>query len=810
MLLRLNKFLGLGTAVSRNDRSQESLEGFLDDVKNFVPNVETGAMTMRAGTSADVSGNATDISTATVVTTFDDFRYLSTEVPTQTDILVLCGRTAGGAKKIFQKPFFFNSATATNSYVDWKETKTTTINGAPSGATLVLAAGSGTDDYYNGWVIVNSTRSESLFVTDYAQSILTVFTKENVPSDWASGDTVTLYRFFHDHPQFTTDLTYTHSGSDYPDPANPPAFFDQGGSILFSGGKSSTLSGTRGVWSGYINHTLFTGATKTLTYQGTYVTEAEIKSLDSNRAAAGYSLGNASEAAGAAPGLDQTVRWFYAIAFRTEDGQMTTLLVPSTNYIQPSAADKELNFVVTMYSNINKRFRYMDVFMGKAQTATATALDWSEYFLIESHDLADSGWTYNESGAAPGNWTRTFDLDINDWNAVGDNNTETPSALDYLGYPEHTAQGVSFSQVTSVADRIFIANYYHWGTGLSYSDQILYSSFSGDGVPQFNVLPDIPQITQSTIEQGDSQVIKALLSYNGNLVVLKDNSMYSISIAPDSTNWQLNKVSDRIGCDAPRTAFVTPYGIIFAKSGDDVYLWNGGQPRGLTANWLTTFRNIATTYKASWLGWYNNYEKSYNLMITTDGTTKTTHYNAFFEYRVPSVNGGEVPAWFKQVNAANISQVSLGYDGTVRFVSSTNVITKFASTALDDSGTSISPYFKLGAYAVDENKILWFTGWYLINDQDGSGTWANNLDIKTYVDGTSIGSFTSLTKTKTRLASGLPAAGALGTTFDLEYNTNGTPATFEASSATATPLTEYEIGIEYELLPRIGDLSQSL
>ena len=807
-LFKLNNFKGLGSAVGRGLRAASP--GFLDDVKNFVPNVENGALTMRSGTSADVSGNATDISTATVVTTFDDFRYLSTENPTQTDILVLCGRTGAGSKKIMQKPFFFNSATATASYVDWKEIKATTINGAPSGATLVLAAGSSTDDYYNGWVIVNSTRSESLYVVDYAQSILTVFTREDVPSDWASGDTVTLYRFFHDNPTFTNDLTYTHSGSDYPDPSNPPAFFDQGGSILFSGGRSSTLTGTRAVWSGYINHTLFAGATKTLTYQGTYVTEAEIKSLDANRAAAGYTLGNASEAAGAAPGLDQTVRWFYAVVFRTEDGQMTQLLVPSSNIIVPSAADKELNFLVTITSNINKRFRYMDVFMGKSQTATATVLDWSEYFLIESHDLTDTGWTYNESGAAPGSWTRTFDLDINDWNAVGDNNTETPSALDYLGYPEYNTQGVSFSQVTSVADRIFIANLYHWGTGRTYTDQILFSSFSGDGVPQFNVLPDIPQSTQSTIEQGDSQTIKALLSYQGNLVVLKDNSIFRIGITPDSSQWQMDKVSERIGCDSPRSAVSTPYGIIFAKSGDDIYLWSGGQPKGLAANWLAQFRNISTTYKTSWVGWWNNYEKSYNLMITTDGSTKTTHYNAFMDYRVPSVSGGEVPAWFKQVNAANISQVSLGYDGTVRFVSSTNVITKFAPTALDDSGTSITPYFKLGAYTLDENMILWALGWYLINDQDGSGTWANNLDIKTYIDGTSVGSYLNLTKTKTRLAGLLPAAGAQGTTVDFEYNTAATAATFEASSATATPLSIYELGITYELLDRVGDLSQSL
>ena len=450
----------------------------------------------------------------------------------------------------------------------------------------------------------------------------------------------------------------------------------------------------------------------------------------------------------------------------------------------------------------------MDVLMGKSQSATATSLDWSEYFLTETHDLTSTGWTYNESGAAPGNWTRTFDLDINDWNAIGENNTETPNAVDYLGYPEYNTQGVSFSRVASVADRIFIANYYHFGTGLTYTDQILFSSFSGDGVPQFNVLPDIPQITQSTIEQGDSQTIKVLLSDRGNLIVLKDNSFYNIPITPDSSTWQLLKVSDRIGCDVPESAVVTPYGIVFAKAGDDVYQWNGGQPRGLTANWLTQFRNISTTYKASWVGWYNIYEKSYNLMITTDGTTKTTHYNAFFDYRVPSVSGGEVPAWFKQVNAANISQVSTGYDGTVRFVSSTNVITKFSQTALDDSGTSITPYFKLGAYVLDEEKILWPLEWYLINDQDGSGTWANNLDLKVYVDGTSVGSYTNVTKTKTRLAALLPAT--QGTTIDLEYNTNGTPATFEASSATATPLTIYEVGFDYELLERGGDLQQSL
>src|SRR3990167_4290660 len=103
-----------------------------------------------------------------------------------------------------------------------------------------------TADYHNGWILFNSTRSEYLYVTDTASSVLTF--NEDIPSDWVQADSYALYRSFHD------DSTFSPSWTD-------PIVLKVGNNIVTSGGQGSTV-GYKAIWSGYVNQTWFPDASR--------------------------------------------------------------------------------------------------------------------------------------------------------------------------------------------------------------------------------------------------------------------------------------------------------------------------------------------------------------------------------------------------------------------------------------------------------------------------------------------------------------------------------------------------------------------
>ena len=117
---KIPKYYGLGTRWGRNLRPL----GFLDDVKNFVPNKKTGKLVSRAGYVADLSGTQTDVSGTVALTAWDyPFGQPKTaiETPESINIDVIRGTTAGAAKWFMQKPFYHNLATNTNSWLAWGE-----------------------------------------------------------------------------------------------------------------------------------------------------------------------------------------------------------------------------------------------------------------------------------------------------------------------------------------------------------------------------------------------------------------------------------------------------------------------------------------------------------------------------------------------------------------------------------------------------------------------------------------------------------------------------------------------------------------
>ena len=745
-----------------------------------------------------LSGSLADLSGDTTITSYRYPRgvHPATESPSAQNIVVLCGTDGSANKHYFQRPFWHkNSATIdSTNWLKWGESLTTTLNGAQSSNLIVLTAGESTDDYYNGWLVHNTTQNEFAFVRDYTGSNLNV-TLYASQGDWASGNTVILYRHFHDNPTFSPSWT-------------DPIALKVGNNIVASGGQGSTV-GYKALWSGYLNKSFFLGHgdSEVLVVNQTYVTEAEIKST------AGYTIGAAAGYTATSP-LDTTAasRWFTGFVFETDDGQRSNLITNASNYVDVTAVQGVRTNVIIHPARLNKRFRYLDVFMGTDSTATRTSLEWEEYFYVRRYDLtSDTGtdWTAGTGGTS-GQFNRDLDFDEADWNSRGE-------SLDtYLGHTEPARSTVSFSYGEVAGGRLIVAKYYDYVAALSYSDQINFSPFASNGVAQYNKLCDIDDLVQTTIEAGDPSSIQGLAQIDGKLFIPKNRGIYSIDVTYDPSQWILNTITREIGCDAPDSIVETPNGIIWAKYQDGIYLWRGGDPIELTRNWRDTFRALTvtsddTTIIDDWWAWYDPYYRSYRIMYTSNGTTKTTVYEAFLDVQDPAL--GNLPIWTKHIMGHNVGQVTVRSDGAVFFSTGADKTYQFASSDSDDEGTAITPYFKLGTRVIDEGKLLVLQGFELTASKNGNT--ANTLDFSVYVDGNVLGTFTTLTNanaaslTNVRWASELPDIDSdghtrVGSNFDFAFNSNATRGSL------GTSFTVFELAFRYYLMERGGDVSQSL
>ena len=441
------------------------------------------------------------------------------------------------------------------------------------------------------------------------------------------------------------------------------------------------------------------------------------------------------------------------------------------------------------FSRLNPRFRYLNVFLGRTTDTSATSLGWDQYFRVLQTDLTTESnitWTVVASGSSP---FTAHDNDkvynINHWNARG------TDLVTYLGTTEYNNSTVSFSYGRIIGDRLLVAKYYDYTTGLNNDTSLRYSGF-GDNIAQYNVLPDVADSSESVIVQDDGSAITGLSSFETTLFIAKKGGVYYITVSGEAEDWVLTPIARFVGSDAPYTIVNTPFGVVWAKSGEDIYLWNGKAPIGLTKNWLIDFRALSTANPEQWMGWYNAANKSYN--IKCDTSDASLWYEMFFEIPVE-----DSYAWVKHDAAHNLTHVSTRVDNTVYFTNGT--VTYYFSSATDDGGTSITPYLDTGDYVFDEDSFVRVDRWWLdVSDQ--AGTPSGDLDAQLFIDGTGVtvggaNPYAGLTKTNTYF--NLPAPLTIGKRVKFQFNNNATPAYL------GTAYTINELGFDVTLFGRTGD-----
>src|SRR3990167_8887188 len=191
----LDKFLGLFTRAGRSVRPV----GALDDVQNYVLNNKMDKLVLRSGYSTDITGAITSTDGTTMATVQNYYKF-STENPSANYQDLLIGADGSSNKFFFQRGYFHNSSSIdSSSFFKWGESLSTTISllGPGSNHTFgTLASGNAIDDYYNGWLLYNTTRNTYSYITDYVGStkVATFLEVLGGASGFIDGDSFIVYR----------------------------------------------------------------------------------------------------------------------------------------------------------------------------------------------------------------------------------------------------------------------------------------------------------------------------------------------------------------------------------------------------------------------------------------------------------------------------------------------------------------------------------------------------------------------------------------------------------------------------------------
>lgn len=800
----IRRFMGIFTKPGRDHAPL----GALEDVRNLEPNVKTGALTLRKGSSAYAS-TFVDVS-GTTLTQIDKFFPLSTEVPTASDIDIVLGRTAGDAKHIFQKPFWANGAKV-NSYMDFADLLTKNVAATPSfpGGTFLVDAGlPALKDWFCYFTATDGAVPNGPYlVLSYNSGTGEVVVSPQLAYTIAEDDEVVFYRY----PLF--DKVDASLISYSTDATKPPVCLQQGQAVLFSGGQSSNYA-HRAVWSGYVSRTWLNGATGKPTGLATARTEvswADVSLKTQLTVDAGIS---APLTVGALTAFTTTSelnlangKWFAGVVPQTDDG-MLGLPIMSSGTVTTTGSGITLPLKLRL-PTFNKRIRYLNIIMGKADNDTDTTIPWGNLYVVKTLDLEDGlDWTYTETVPATlvlGFYSINVDLDKSEYDQAGEATVLTA----FMGSNEPSGTELSFSIAKFVTGRLFVARYYDFHAGTDYNDHIRFSTVSGDGIYQVNFLSDAhPDGTSvTTVDLGDATSIQALEKWEDKLFIIKDSSCYYMPISGNEpSTWSIITVSTYIGCTAPSTLVATPYGIMWCQPADDVYIWDGGSPVSMTQDvWRETFK--ALTFETNASAWFSIEKKSYSFFDSGANIWYSTYFEvpiadgiySWFKHDIPNTDDGETPAYFNAVTKFFQPREGVEYflysyvDDTPASQIGIGKLDSSAST--DVLGYGIAPYLKTAKFRLSEEMIAQVHHWTIANENAGIN--ANYFVVK-FTIGSNFQLYSHATTVPTFIRRGVLQGADRGRSIQIEVNQADLKATF-------TTFEIHQIGFKYELKPFLGD-----
>jgi len=169
-----------------------------------------------------------------------------------------------------------------------------------------------------------------------------------------------------------------------------------------------------------------------------------------------------------------------------------------------------------------------------------------------------------------------------------------------------------------------------------------------------------------------SSGITGLASFNGALLIFKDNATYML-LGYDSTTFQVVEVSRKVGCLSPQCVAVTERGVFFWSSTDGLMWFNGKGLVNLFEPLLTAIQlnQINSTSKGS--HYVNEIAGRIWVSVPYSTTTSVTYPTTSFVYD-PSI--GRSGSWTRFANT--IGGSNYGIAGGCTFIASNGEVLRLA------------------------------------------------------------------------------------------------------------------------------------
>lgn len=643
-------------------------------------------------------------------------------VPSEQDITLVYG-TLSGADKLYVRPYLSMAGAWVDSWQELTEKEGNNTADAGTNTTTVVDAAllSTTNDYYNGWILLNLSRAQSSVITDYDGSSKTITLAWAITSQ-TTGDSYLVCR----NPVYTDDGNYIFS------PDSVCRFSQRGNSIDIVTGSNLEL----GYHSDLVLTVLsnYAGFDDTdLNYSGLYLTvrAPQVLQLAWTQLAAiaagsaEYAIGSDSAgtiwllmAVAKYDGTDESPIWK---GVGTMDG--TQFTIASTASPNATSTGNDINISATsspeairisvsisygksavnvpllspggaFASDINyniifdRRITSIVFYMAQATAASATLVTpRTEWRKVQEVLVNDSTW----SGTGP-LYTRTVDIDAYAYNKN--------AGIDISEFQGHSAIQVRVKAdfVTKIKNQTFVAS--------AYADQrrqsfLWQTPFTQEGYNAATVTPYTAFIDMGTYGLG---AIKGMVESFGALVVFGEDRLvkFQVSDGIASTDQQYQFR----GASSPDALF-SINGLVYFVSIEDIYYYSSSQQvvKSITESFVReAWRALATADKqAAAIG----YDRRNDKLIIAAGST-------IFVYNLPkpladtlSTDTQAIGAWQKYNVGLTFASFYTNVDGACIGITSAGVgYELFSSSATSNNLIYESPEMQ-GAFSVEAVRLVY-------------------------------------------------------------------------------------------------------
>lgn len=771
--------------------------GAFSAIRNLFPTISDGVGRLRTGFS--------DYTTIAEETGMQDAIIVPIQRPSQEDVHIQFVSNSG--QKIYINPYWRGS-TKVAANLQINETKTFTgATGSVAAHVLTITGAdaltlSTTADYYNGWIIANTTQTEYALITDYAYAAAASGTSTFTVMDiidatgynWVVTNAYTLYHFFHSSLTFAPAYNLSL--------INPPTARSDDSVVRFSGGQGSTAGNVGIIYFPYIKRIFFPAdATYKYTFEGSYIDKRQLSPLTYENLFVDSGKINCVESTTGHPSLTAGKTYWLAFAPVYDGYQLGELVKLETlathytdddtnwesNYLNLNTGGGMIQYVLRVRPNLwNKRITGLAVYMASDDGWWTTRQ--SMYKFIKYYDFLsdEAGITFD----ATNNYWETATITIDGSNTIG-NTYVTDSGI--VEIPTDTMYAYSIEE--KIGGKHYLADIYVTSE-TAVDKQRLFTNPIGQnaeinaGLAQIDMFSNEDGVYRLDVEPTIGSKITAVKSMGmGECLLFKDRGVLygrDITNTVNITEFLWNIISPYAGSCAVNGVIDGDNGFIYFAGYDDIYRFRGNNLEALIErpdknDWLYTYQNsIDSDQKNAVCTFYLPEINCVYFLFANNGETYTNMQYVFFpmqeqwrEVYLGEVAPNRTPlVSFKRANKIQGGNtVCIANSDPATFRRMTYSGTSFVYT---DNAVTIKPYFDTHYFIPSGNEFDDFViTKAVINKTLTSTVTAGTLDCYLYVDTTGT-EFTDQLKTDTHLELYPPLGANMGQQTRMVYNSDNT------------------------------------